>query len=154
MPRTSPRSSEISWVRFQAYSPKRTTRMTKPIGRASKWLASDRMLSQETKANTIETSSSKKKVSRHNSLWRRSNCSRRSETAAPFLFCFMDSLSRAHHYALVAIVGTVLIGRQHREFAVVPDRYLVSSAQNEAGALVSLGGAGNSFWASGGAPQG
>src|SRR5260370_30075193 len=39
------------------------------------------MVSQETAAKTIESTSSKRKVSRQRSLWRRSNCSRRSEMA-------------------------------------------------------------------------
>src|SRR4029077_18415926 len=39
------------------------------------------MVSQETMANTTERTSSRKNVRRHSSLWRRSNCARRSETA-------------------------------------------------------------------------
>src|ERR1700731_3717389 len=51
------------------------------MGRASKCTARERMVSQETTAKTIESTSSNRKVRRQRSLWRRSNCSRRSEMA-------------------------------------------------------------------------
>src|SRR5260370_20965421 len=141
MPRTRPRSSELSWVRFDAYSPKRTTRTTRRIGRASKRWARDRMVSQETMANTMERTSSKKKVSRHSSLWRRSNCSRRSETAmrpaagderrdgsvAPFLILLIDFLVAGNSpddSILANIVRTVLTHQQHKPSHEVPYRHL------------------------------
>ena len=55
--------------------------MTKPIGRASKRMANERMLFQETTANTMEITKRRKKVSRQSSLWRFSKCASRSEIA-------------------------------------------------------------------------
>src|SRR5260370_23117075 len=59
---------------------KSTTRTTRPMGKASKCLDRERMESQETKAKTTARTSSRKKVSFHNSFWRFSNCSNRGET--------------------------------------------------------------------------
>src|SRR6202022_721168 len=112
-----------------------TPRKTSPMGRASKRCARERMVSQETMANTMERTSNKKKVRRQSSLWRRSNCSRRSDTAAgrpapddkrldgstTFLLLLMDSRG---DYTLANIVGTVLTHQQYKPSGGVPDGYL------------------------------
>src|ERR1700738_4330717 len=51
------------------------------MGRASNLSARERMVSQEMTAKTIDSTSNNRKVRRQRSLWRRSNCSRRSEMA-------------------------------------------------------------------------
>src|ERR1700674_2028643 len=100
------------------------------------------MVSQDTTANTMERTSSKKKVRRQSSLWRRSNCSRRSETAAGppapgderldgsealFLLWLMDFLVAGQwpdDYTLANIVGTVLTNQQYKQSSGVPYGYL------------------------------
>src|ERR1700680_3495197 len=51
------------------------------MGRASNRTARERIVSQEMTAKTIDSPSNNRKVRRQRSLWRRSNCSRRSEMA-------------------------------------------------------------------------
>src|SRR5258708_30284961 len=98
------------------------------------------MVSQETTANTMERTSNRKKVRRQSSLWRRSNCARRSDTAvrpaagderwdasvAPFLIWLMEFLVRKwpDRHTLANIVRTVLTYQQYKQSAGVPYRYL------------------------------
>src|ERR1700693_2653432 len=108
------------------------------------------MVSQETMANTTERTSSRKNVRRHSSLWRRSNCARRSETAvgpatgderwdasaAAFLISFMELVAAgkwADGYTLANIVRTVLTLQQYKQSAGVPYRYLQIAHKKETG---------------------
>src|SRR4029077_6451805 len=120
------------------------------------------MVSQETMANTTERTSSRKNVRRHNSLWRRSNCSRRSETAvrpaagddrwdtsaAAFLISLMELVAAgewADGYKLANIVRKVLTLQQYKQSAGVPYRYLQIAHKKKPASPRDLRDAGNAF---------
>src|SRR5229473_1552326 len=127
------------------------------------------MVSQETTANTMERRSSRKKVRRQSSLWRRSNCARRSDTAvrpaagderwdaseAPFFIWLMEFLAAGKWpdgYALANIVRTVLTRQQYKQSAGVPYGYLYIAHKTKPASPRGLRDAGTRF--SGGvAPQ-
>src|SRR5713226_4784085 len=127
------------------------------------------MVSQETMANTMERTSSRKKVRRQSSLWRRSNCARRSDTAvrpaagderwdaseAPFFIWLMEFLAAGKWpdgHALANIVRTVLTRQQYKQSAGVPYGYLYIAHKTKPASPRGLRDAGNAF--SGGvAPQ-
>src|SRR5271165_4327063 len=76
MPRTSPRNSEISLILFQAYATNRNTRITSPIGSASRLRGMARMVSQEVAAKASAKAPMSRRAARQTARSRRLNWSR------------------------------------------------------------------------------
>src|ERR1700722_18698093 len=78
MPRTSPRSSEISFVFDQAYTPNKKTRITRPMGKASRLWDISRTVCQEVAANAKARAQRITRAARQTPRSRRGNWSRSS----------------------------------------------------------------------------